>query len=457
MSTAEPKRILILGGGFGGIYAALRLQKKLWNDPGIEITLVGRDNFFLFTPMLHEVAASDLEVTDIVTPIRSLLKRIDFYCGEVEAIDLRAKSVSVSHGYRQHRHELRYDYLLLALGSTTNFFKLPGVQERALTMKSLGDAIQLRNLLIAHLEEADPECGAAGRSGLMTFVVAGGGFAGIETIASINDFVRDSLRYYSHLDPGHLKMIVVHPGDVILPELGPELGEYAQRKLGDRGIEILTNVKVASANDEGVTLSDGRYIPCKTLIWTAGTAPHPIVGTLPCRCDRGRVAVNEFLEVDGWPGVWAVGDCAVVPDKRTGKPHPPTAQHALREGRVAADNLIADIRGTGRKAFDFVTLGQLAAIGHRTGVARVFGIKFSGFIAWWLWRTIYLSKLPSFEKKVRVAMNWTLDMIFPKDLVQFMGVRSTTVSHTDHDEEYGHSVAETPAPQPTERPAVAVV
>lgn len=444
MSATNVKRILVLGGGFGGVYAALRLQKKLKDMPEVEITLVSRDNFFLFTPMLHEVAASDLELTDIVCPIRSLLKRVKFYCGEVEAIDLVAKRVSVSHGYERHHHELEYDCLLIALGSTTNYFNLPGVQERALTMKSLADAIHLRNTLISHLEEADAEC-TADRGALMTFVVAGGGFAGIETIASVNDFVRDSLRFYPHIDESHLRMVVVHPGEVILPELGPELGRYAQQKLGERGIEILTNMKVDCVTDDWVTLSDGQQIPCNTLIWTAGTAPHPIVGSLPCKCDRGRVVVNEFLEVPQWPGVWAVGDAVVVPDKRTGIPHPPTAQHAMREGRVAADNIVAAIRGSQKKPFDFATLGQLAAIGHRTGVARIFGLKFSGFIAWWLWRTIYLSKLPTLERKVRVALNWTLDLLFPKDLVQFMGVRAATASHTRHDEEHGH------APSPSGR------
>ncbi len=286
-------------------------------------------------------------------------------------------------------------------------------------------------------------------AGLMTFVVAGGGFAGIETIASVNDFIRDSLRFYPHVDPASIKMVVVHPGEMILPELGRVLGEYAQKKLTKRGIEVLTNLKVATATEEGVTLTDGRYIPCRTLIWTAGTSAHPLVGQLPCECERGRVKVNEYLEVGGWPGVWALGDAAVVPDIRTGKSHPPTAQHAIREGCVAADNIIASIISGKKKPFDFKTLGQLAAIGHRTGVAKILGFKFSGFFAWWLWRTIYLSKLPSLDRKVRVAINWTLDLLFAKDLVQFMGVRPAAVSHTDHEEEHGHGVLAPPiAPAP---------
>lgn len=431
MSAQPRKRILILGGGFGGVYAARRLDKILGRDADIEITLVSRENYFLFTPMLHEVAASDLEITNIVSPIRELLRHVKFFCGDVDSIDLENKRVSVSHGYGRHSHNLSYDHLILALGSTTNYFKLPGVEENAVTMKSLGDAIHLRNILIAHLEEADTECAARDREGLMTFVVAGGGFAGIETIGSVNDLVRDSLKFYRNIDPDSVRVVVVHPGDVVLPELGPELGAYAEKKLSARGIEIRTNCRVTGADDRSVTLSDGTVIPTRTLIWTAGTSPHMLLSTLPCECDRGRLKVNECLEVEQWPGVYGLGDCALIPDPHTGGFHPPTAQHAIREGRTAADNVIASIRGGEKKPFHFKTIGLLASIGHRTGVAKVFGIKFSGFIAWWLWRTIYLSKLPRLEKKLRVAIAWTLDVLFPKDLVQFQTIRAATISHGD--------------------------
>ena len=427
MSVLRTK-ILILGGGFGGMYAALRLENTLARDADIEVTIVSRDNFFLFTPMLHEVAASDLDVTDIVTPLRSMFRRVRFFAGEVKSIDLPNKRVTVSHGYEPHNHDLDYDYLLIALGSTTNLFNLPGVEERAMTMKTLGDAIHLRNVIISHMEEAETECSLGGGGALMTFVVAGGGFAGIETIGAVNDFVRDSIKRYPHISPHSVRMVVVHPGDTILPELGTELGKYAQKKLDARGIEIRTKTRVAEATAQGVTLSDGSFVPCRTLIWTAGTSPHPVVGGLPCDCDRGRIRVNEYLEVARWPGVWAVGDCAAISDKASGSLYPPTAQHAIREGRQAANNIAAAVRGGAKHLFAFKTLGQLAAIGHRTGVAKVFGIMFSGFFAWWLWRTIYLSKLPTLEKKVRVALDWTLDLMFPKDLVQFLAVKAPTVS-----------------------------
>ena len=409
------RRILILGGGFGGIYAALELEKVLARRGGLEVTLVTRDNCFLFTPMLHEVAASDLELNTIVNPLRKLLRRVNTFVGNVEAVDLEARRVEVSHGLDGHRHDLRYDHLILALGSSTNFFGLPGVEQCALTLKSLGDAIVLRTRLITHLEEANSECAAGSRQPRMTFVVAGGGFAGVETLGGINDFVREALRFYPNLRENNLRMVLVTPDSVILPELSPKLGAYAQRKLAARGVEIITGAKVRGVKNGVVELSDGRTIEANTLIWTAGTAPNPLVAALPVPKRAGRVLVNEYLEVPDWPGVWALGDCALVPDRRSGGFHPPTAQHALREGRTAARNVAAAVLGGPKTPFRFSTLGQLAAIGRRTGVANLFGINFSGFIAWWLWRTIYLSKLPRFEKKVRVALDWTLDLCFAKD------------------------------------------
>jgi NADH dehydrogenase len=431
MSHDRRTRIVILGGGFGGLYAAMHLEKTLARDPNVEITLVNRENFFLFTPMLHEVAASDLDITHIVNPVHKLLRRVHFFAGEVEAIDLPARRVVVSHGIDHHTHDLAYDHVVLGLGSITNFYNLPGLQEHALTMKSLGDAIALRNRLIALLEEANTECCAAIRQPLLTFVVAGGGFAGVETIAGINDFVRDALVFYPNLRADFLRLVLVHPGPVILPELSPKLGKYAQQKLVQRGIDIRLNTRVTGISEQGVALSDGTCLPTYTTIWTAGTSPNPLLQALPCQKERGRVLVNEYMEVPEWLGVWALGDCTLVPDRHTGTYYPPTAQHALRQGKTLAYNLTAAVRGGQKKAFVFSTIGQLAAIGRRTGVANILGINFSGFIAWWLWRSIYLSKLPRFEKKVRVALDWTLDLLFSKDLVQFLTVRAPTISQGD--------------------------
>ncbi len=419
MSSDRRTRIVVLGGGFAGIYAVMELERLIGRDPNVEITLVNKDNFVVFTPMLHEVAASDLDLTHIVNPIRKLLRRAALFHGEVLEIDLAHRAVVVAHGVEgSHPHRLEYDHLVLALGAVTNFFGTPGVAERAFTMKTLGDAIALRNRIIDSLEEGDFECCPNVRRRMMTFVVAGGGFAGVETVAAVYDFMHEALPHYPHLQANDIRVALVHPGAVILPELTEKLGRYAQRKLAARGIEMRLETKVKGFSEEGVELSDGTRIPTANLVWTAGTAPNPLLERLACKKDRGRVVVDEFLQVPGWPGVWGLGDCACVPDTRSGGAYPPTAQHATREGKLLARNIAAEIRGGRKRAFAFKTLGQLAAIGRRTGVANILGLNFSGFVAWWMWRTIYLMKLPRFERKVRVALDWTLDLLFTKDLVQ---------------------------------------
>jgi len=416
------QQIIVVGSGFAGLYAALELQKLLRNEPGARVLLVNRENFFSFTPMLHEVAASDLDLTHIVNPVRKLLKQVAFLLADVERIDLERRCVHVAHGSGadRHGHELPFDQLVIALGSVTNYRGIPGLAETALSMKSLGDAIALRNRLIQNLEDAATECAAAAgvRDSLLTCVVAGGGFAGVETLASINDFVRQALRFYPSLRPENLRMLLVHSGDTILPELDPALGRYAAKKLVERGVELRLGVRVKAVSDAGVELSDGSVTPTRCLVWTAGTSPHPMLSTLPCKLESGRLRTNELLEVDGFPGIWALGDCAFVPDP-DGRPYPPTAQHALRQGRIVAHNVVRRWRDQPLEPFRFKTIGQLATIGRRSGVASIFGMQFSGVFAWWLWRTIYLAKLPRTEKKLRVILDWTLDLFFSKDLVQY--------------------------------------
>lgn len=426
---ADPKtRVVILGGGFAGVAAAMAMERELARNTNLAVTLVSRDNYFVFTPMLHEVAASDLDLTHIVNPVRKLLRRVDFLHAGVEGIDLDRKEVTIGHGSDGHTHALPYDHLVLALGSVTNFFGIPGLAERALTMKSLGDAIGLRNRLIALLEEADTECAAGVRCPLMTIVVAGGGFAGVETIAGVNDLVHESLRFYPHIPASAIRMVLVHPGDVLLPELDASLGRYAAAKLKERGVDVRLGVRVTGMTGTGVTLSDRSEIPTRTVVWTAGTSPSPHLATLPCAKERGRVRVDDTLRVADRPDVWAIGDCAMVPNPKTGGFHPPTAQHALRQGKVLARNIGAALRGKSLEPFRFQTLGQLASLGRRCGVASILGRSFSGFVAWFLWRTIYLSKLPRLEKKVRVALDWTLDLLFTKDIVQYDVARAPALS-----------------------------
>ena len=441
---AHPTRILILGGGFAGVHTAHHLERAFGRDPAVSITLVSRDNFFLYTPMLHEIASCDVDITHIVSPIRTLLKRTAVFVGDTEAIDLERRTVRVTHGFAAHTHELPFDHLVIALGSVTNFYGLPGLETYALTMKTLGDAIHLRNRVIALLEEADTEC-ARDDQGLLTIVVAGGGFAGVETLAAVNDFVRDAARYYPRIDRARIRMVLVHSGGVILPELGGALGAYAQRKLQDRGIEIITHARVTGVSARAVTLDTGQCIPARLIVWTAGTCPNPLLSALPCRLVNGRVQTDAMLRVPEWPGVWALGDCAVIPDAHTGQPTPPTAQHAIREARTVARNIAAIAHDRPLRPFAYKTIGQLAAIGRRSGVARIFGVNFSGFFAWWLWRTVYLSKLPRLEKKIRVAIDWTLDLVFARDFVQFLTVRAPAMSLAD-----GPATTDITAPAPRE-------
>jgi NADH dehydrogenase len=367
--------------------------------------------------MLHEIAASDLEITNIVNPLRKLLHKVEVLVGDVNQIDLPSKRVLVSRGCRSHSQQIAYDHLVIALGSVTNFYDLPGVPELALTMKSLPDAIQLRAQILRHLEEANSECNVTDRRSLLTFVVAGGGFAGVETVAALNDFVREALPFYPDLCENMLRVMLVHSGPVILPELGENLGRYTRQVLEQRGVEIRLNTRVKGMTENSVFLADNVRIPSCTLVWTAGTVPNPLILSLPCAKERGRIIVDQFLRVPDWPEVWAAGDCACVPDIRNpGKSHPPTAQHAIREGKTVAHNIAAVLLGRRLNSFSFRTIGLLASIGRRAGVARIFGFNFSGFFAWWMWRTVYLSKLPGLDKKIRVAFDWTLDLLFPKDV-----------------------------------------
>ena len=417
------RRVVIVGGGFGGLYAARRLQRTLADQPDLAVVLISRENYLLFTPMLHEVAAGDLDPADIVSPVRRMARRVRLIEAEVTGIDLRARVVRYAVGGLRQPRELSFDYLLLALGSETNYFGMNDVEAGAVTMKTLGDAALLRNRTVALLEEAAQETDEARRRRLMTFAVAGGGFAGVETVGAMNDFLRETLKYYPELDPRVLRVVLVHPGKVVLPELGQRLGCYAQEKLRHRGVEVRSETRVTGYENGDVKVSPGEPIGAVTLVWTAGVKPAAALGPIPVEKVNGRINVNEFLEVPGHEGVaWAVGDCAAVPDGAGGL-HAPTAQHAIREGVAAARNIEAAIKGRARRPFRFTTIGQLASIGHHAGVAQVLGMRFSGFVAWWLWRSVYLSKLPGISKRARVAIKWSLDLLFPREIEQLVTLR----------------------------------
>jgi NADH dehydrogenase len=387
--------------------------------------LISHENFILFTPMLHEVAAGDLYPGDIVNPLRRILRHVKFFEADVQAIDLNARRVRCTAGVADEKLEFEFDHLLLTLGSETNFFNMDDVRAWSVTMKSLGDTAMLRNRMVAFLEEASLQSDEAARRQLLTFVTAGGGFSGTETTGAVNDFMRETVRYYPQLREELIRVVMVHPGNFILPELGEELGRYAEKKLRERKVDVIKGPRVANYDGVVVTLSDGTSIPTATLIWTAGVEPSPVIESLPCQKERGRLLVNEDMSVPGVSGLWAAGDCAAIPDVESGagKFYPPTAQHALREGVIVAKNIEAAILGRPVQPFRFKMLGMLASIGHHTGVAMVFGIKFSGFIAWCFWRSVYLMKLPRLAKKLRVMASWTLDIFFGQEIEQMITVR----------------------------------
>jgi NADH:ubiquinone reductase (H+-translocating) len=431
-TVAGKKRILILGGGFAGAYTALRLEKYFRRSPDVEIVLIAKENYVLFTPMLHEVAGGDVAITDIVQPLQKMLRHTRVGIADIEAIDLVEKQVRIRHPDLPTAYEMTYDQLVVAVGAVTNFYRTPGLEEHALTMKSLGDAILVRNRVIDALMLADNQIKMDEKKKTLTVVVAGGGFAGVETAGAVNDLLHEARRFYPTVTADMIRVVVVHPGEVILPELSESLGRYAQTKLVRRGVDVRLKTKVSKFDGQAVTLDDGTTIPSRMLIWTAGITPPLLSATLPCKLERGRVLATECMQVEGWPGVWALGDCALVPDVlNPGKFHPPTAQHAIRQAKVLADNIVAVMRGDPPRPFKFKIIGMLATIGRRTGVAQVYGLKFSGIVAWGMWRAIYLSKLPGMQKKARVLIDWMLDMFFSKDIVQIPTLRSRTMSEPE--------------------------
>jgi len=417
----RPVRILILGGGFGGVYTALTLEKLLKReirDRRVELGLISRDNYIVFQPMLPEVISGSIGILDTITSIRRLCPSTNLYTRTVDKIDLDRKRVSAAAGFGSRPYALEYDHLVIALGNVTSFAGQPGLVEHALPFKYLGDALALRNRIIHTLEEADIERDPEVYKTLLTFVVAGGGFSGVEAVAELNDFVRSAAKAFRNVKPAEIRVILLHAQALILPELPKSLAEFAQRLLMKRGVELRLNTRLHGATADAALLVGGERIPTRTLVSTVPSAPNPLVAALPVKKEKGRIIVGRHLELPDHPGVWAMGDCAWVIDTRTGEPCPPTAQHATREAKCAAQNIAAAIRGGARREFSFTALGKMGSLGHHSAVAEIFGIKLSGFLAWWLWRTIYLMKLPGLDRKIRVATDWTLDLILPTDITQ---------------------------------------
>ena len=413
------KRIVILGGGFAGVYTAQYLEKELGRSDDFEIVLINKENYFVFQPMLPEVISGTIGLLDTVSPIRRLLPKTSLHVRDVEAIDLQNKTITTSQGFKPHPHVIKYDHLVLALGNVTDFRGLRGLPEHALPFKNLSDALYLRNHVIRALEEASIENDDMElRRQLLTFVIAGGGFSGVEVCAELNDFVRGVAKNYMGINPKEIRVILLHSQERILPEMSEKLALFAQDILMKRGVEIRLNTRLEAATGESAILHGGEEIPTRTLVSTVPSSPHPLIENLNLPKQKGKLVANAFLEVEGAEDVWALGDCALVPAPDGNGYAPPTAQHAIREAKTAAHNIVVKLRGGNRKKFDFSGLGQMGALGHRSAVAQVFGVKISGFIAWFMWRTIYLMKLPGWGRRLKVATSWSLDLFLEPELIQ---------------------------------------
>jgi len=406
----------------------------------IEIILVSDSNALLFTPMLAEVAGSSLEPTHISSPLRTSLRRTRVIRATVAGIDLENRTVALDLNDESSqrdgkasagRRELGFDHLVLALGSVSNYLGMHNLEANSFDFKTLLDAIRIRNHVIDMFEYADRATDAIKRQELLTFVIAGGGFAGVELAGALNDFARGILPDYPELSAAAMHIILVHSRDRILPELSPALARYAVERMTARGVEFFLGKRLVDAKPGEVVLDSGEVIHAQTLVWTAGTAPNPLLRTLPVELDkRGAITVDEHLAVPGHPGVWALGDCALATDAKTKKACPPTAQFALRQAIAVAGNIRATIKEEPPVPFHFDSLGALCVVGHHTACAELAvpfvpkTVRFSGLLAWLMWRGIYLAKLPGRERKVRVLVDWIIELFFPRDIVQTIDLGS---------------------------------
>jgi NADH dehydrogenase len=411
---------------------ARRLERRLRPDEA-EIVVLSRENYTLFTPMLPEVTSGELEVRHVVTPIREQLQRSRFVLADVDEIDVGASAVRYHHVLTGTSVLQPFDHLVLALGASTSTFGLPGIAEHTWALKTLDDADALRNHLVWLLELADTIGDEARRKRLLTIVVVGGGFTGVETAGEIVELFRSVLRFYKRLRPKQVKMILVEAGPTLLAGLPAKMGEYSRRILERRGVDVITGDGVTGADSSGLNLQSGRRIETETIIWSAGVQPSRTVAraALP-KTKRGAVETQSDMRVAGIAGVWALGDCASIPDGEGGV-YPATAQHAIREGPCLADNIVAVLRGKPTKPFRYSSLGMMAALGGRKAVAQLPGNRvITGFIAWFLWRTYYLLRLPGLDRKIRVAFDWTLELLFPRDTAELrLGERQHEVRHEE--------------------------
>ena len=413
-------RVLILGGGFAGLYAARNLQRLMGKKAAIEV--VNRENYFVFQPLLPEVAGGAISAVNAVSPLRFLTREIFIRKAEVDSINPEAQTVTVFQGVQRRPTVLEYDHLIIALGSGSDLTRTPGLSEHAFTMKTLSDARRLRAHVIERLEHADITRLPEVKKGALTFTVIGGGFSGIETVGEIKELIDRSLRYYPNINASEIRVVVLEFADRILNEMPESLAAYAQNKLNQRGIEVQLGVGVAEATGTQLVTTTGEVIDTRTIVATIGNTPAPVVAKMPLTLEQGRILVRRDFRADGFENIWAIGDCALIPMTDTASAcedfAPPTAQFAVREAKHLAQNVVAALQNQNLKKFHYSSKGSLASLGAGRGVAEVYGIKLTGRLAWLLWRVYYISFLPGMQTRISVLWNWLMDGFSPRSVVQ---------------------------------------
>lgn len=412
------KKILILGGGFGGTTVLREIEKKFKKEK-VEITIISDENFFLFTPMLPQVVSGLLRPSNITTPIRYFCKKAKFLQAETDSIDLEQQLVTIHRLFDNKVRTLEYDYLVLALGGKSNFFHNNNLEKHSFSMKSIEDAIAIRNHIILMLEQAAQTGNYELQKTLLTFVIVGGGFAGVETVSEINYFIKKSIaKFYSSINPKNANIVLISSKNQILPEINEKLAKKALNFLEGEGICVLRNTKAVDAGEEFVLLNNGEKMPCATLIWTGGTTMSKVVSELKCeQGQNNKIIVDKMLRMKNRENVFVLGDCALINDSASEGFYPSTAQHAIREGRVVVENLRRIFQNKKKlKEFSFHSMGIMAIIGKRTGIATIFGHSIFGIPAWFIWRSYYLSKIPTFGKKLKITVDWAVDFILARDI-----------------------------------------
>ncbi len=413
-------RVVIAGGGFAGVYAARALARVLGRTRARqEVALISERNAMVFQPMLPEVCGSELSPRHVVTPVRQLCGDVTVLRARIADVDLPGHRLTLNAGPFTGTREVRFEHLAIAVGSVVDLRRVPGMAEHAYLINTVGDAMALRGAVIDRFEEAALAGEPERVRRLLTFVVVGGGYSGVETVGQIADLAHDVAPLYPHAGREQVRVVLVHSGKHLMPEIAERLGHYAERELRKRGVEIILEARVSAVTASKVFLLDGRVIETHTVVSTVGNAPNPLVTRL-CEANglaatKGRIVTEPTLQVPGQPGLWVAGDCGAIP-LPDGQLSPPTGQFAMRQGKRLGKNLAAVLAGKAPEPFVYKGVGELANIGRRSAVADVFGFRFSGFFAWWLWRTVYLSKLPGLERKLRVVIDWTLDLFFPRDI-----------------------------------------